>query len=42
MRGHMIDTYKIVNGKYDRVAAPTLKSVHSSLTRGHELEIAEI
>jgi len=36
MRGDMIETYKIINGKYDMMAAPTVKGVHSSVTRGHE------
>ena len=31
----MIETFKIVSGKYDSCAAPILTGLHSSITRGH-------
>ena len=33
----MIETFKIVSGKYDSCAAPT--GLHSSITRGHDLRL---
>jgi len=39
LRGDMIDTFKIVSGKYDRCAAPILNGLHSSATRGHDLRL---
>ena len=36
IRGDMIETYKIVSGKYDNLAAPMLPSPHSYVTRGHD------
>ena len=35
----MIETYKIVSGKYDSLAAPMLPSPHSYVTRGHDLRL---
>jgi len=35
----MIETYKIVSGKYDSLAAPMLPSPHSYVTRGHDLKL---
>ena len=34
LRGDMIETFKIVSGKYDRRAAPILTGLHSSVTIG--------
>jgi len=39
LRGDMIETFKIVSGKYDRCAAPILTGLHSSVTRGHDLRL---
>ena len=39
LRGDMIETYKIVSGKYDSLAAPMLPSPHSYVTRGHDLRV---
>ena len=39
IRGDMIETYKIVSGKYDNLAAPMLHSTHSYATRGHDLRL---
>jgi len=36
-RGDMIEAYKIITGKYDNAAAPKLAMVHSSVTRGHDM-----
>jgi len=33
----MIEAYKIITGKYDNAAAPKLAMVHSSVTRGHDM-----
>jgi len=35
----MIETYKLVSGKYDSLAAPLLPSPHSYVTRGHDLRL---
>jgi len=35
----MIETFKIVSGKYNRYAAPILTGLHSSVTRGHHLRL---
>ena len=35
----MIETFKIVSGKYDSCAAPILTGLHSSITRGHDLRL---
>ena len=35
----MIETFKIVSGKYERCAAPILTGLHSSVTRGHDLRL---
>jgi len=37
MRNLMIETYKILTGKYDIETAPSLVGVYSSVTRGHSL-----
>jgi len=34
----MIETFKIVSGKYDS-CAPPLTGLHSSITRGHDLRL---
>ena len=39
LRGDMIETFKIVSGKYDRCATPILTGLHSSVTRGHDLSL---
>ena len=39
LRGDMIETFKIVSGKYDSCAAPILTGLHSSITRGHDLRL---
>ena len=39
IRGDMIETYKILTGKYDMETAPTLVGVCSSVTRGHSLRL---
>ena len=39
IRGDTIETYKIVSGKYDSLAAPMLPSPHSYVTRGHDLRL---
>ena len=41
LRGDMIETFKILNGKYDENAAPTLHLSHNTRTRGNmqKLEI---
>ena len=38
----MIETSKIVSGKYDSLAAPMLPSPHSYVTRGHDLRLEKI
>ena len=38
-RGDMIETYKILTGKYDVETAPSLVGVCSSVTRGHSLRL---
>jgi len=35
----MIETYKIVSGKYDSMAAPMIPGSHSYITRGHDLQM---
>ena len=39
IRGDMIETYKIVSGKYDSMAAPMIPGSHSYITRGHDLRL---
>jgi len=39
IRGDMIETYKILTGKYDIETAPSLVGVYSSVTRGHSLRL---
>ena len=39
IRGDMIETYKILTGKYDIETAPSLVGVCSSVTRGHSLRL---
>jgi len=39
LRRDMIETFKIVSGKYDRCAAPILTGLHFSVTRGHDLRL---
>ena len=41
IRGDMIETYNIVSGKYDSLAAPMLPSPHSYVTRGHDLRLQQ-
>jgi len=38
----MIETSKIVSGKYDSLAAQMLPSPHSYVTRGHDLRLEKI
>ena len=40
-RGGMIETYKIVNGKYDISATPYLQPCKQKVTRGHSLKLAK-
>jgi len=35
----MIDTYKIINGKYQTCAAPTLNKESEYVTRGNDLRL---
>jgi len=35
----MIETYQIMNEEYHRTASPTLKKVHLSTTRGHDMKL---
>jgi len=37
--GDVIETYKILTGKYDIETAPSLVGVGSSVTRGHSLRL---
>jgi len=39
IQGDMIETYKILTGKYDIETAPSLVGVCSSVTRGHSLRL---
>ena len=39
IRGDMIETYKILTGKYDIETAPSLVGACSSVTRGHSLSL---
>jgi len=39
IRGDMIETYKILSGKYDRSATPTLPVAGPAVTRGHNLRL---
>ena len=39
IRRDMIETYKIVSGKYDSLATPVLPSPHSYVTRGNDLRL---
>jgi len=39
LRGDIIETYKIVTGKYDPVLAPTLSRSVSYITRGNNLRL---
>jgi len=41
IRGDMIETYKILTGKYDIETAPSLVGICSSVTRGHRFEITK-
>ena len=40
-RGDMIETYKMVNGKYDIAASPYLQPCKQKVTRGHNLKLAK-
>ena len=42
IRGDMIETYKILTGKYHIETAPFLVGVCSSVTRGHSLRLQKI
>ena len=35
----MIETYKILTGKYDLVAAPNLSTANTTITRGNDLRL---
>ena len=37
----MIETYKILNGKYDLAATPFLQPCNQKVTRGHSLKLAK-
>jgi len=39
IRGDMIETYKLLSGKYDRSATPTLPVAGAAVTRGHNLTL---
>jgi ribonuclease P/MRP protein subunit RPP40 len=39
VRGDMIETYKILTEKYDRLTVPTFTIMHSSITRGNDLKL---
>jgi len=39
IRGDMVETYKIVSGKYDRTIAPALLMFDTHITRGNELRL---
>jgi len=39
IRGDMIETYKIVTGKYDTAVSPKLEKVDSYITRGNDLRL---
>jgi len=39
LRGDMIETFKIVSGKYDSCAAPIVTGLHSIITRGRDLRL---
>ena len=39
IRGDMIETYKIVSGKYDSTIAPALLMSDTHITRGNELRL---
>ena len=39
IRGDMIETYKIVTGKYDANVSPVLIRSHSQVTRGNNLRL---
>jgi len=39
VRGDMIETYKILSGKYDTNVVPTLKTSGIQATRGNDLRI---
>jgi len=40
--GDMIETYKILTGKYDIKTAPSLVGIRFSVTRGHSLKLQKI
>ena len=40
--GYMIETYRIVNGKYDIAATPYLQPCKQRVTRGNSLKLAKI
>ena len=42
IRGDMIETYKIMTGKYDIDIAPSLVGVCASVTRGHSFSLQKI
>ena len=42
IRGDMIETYKIMTGKYNIQIVPSLVGVSSSVTRGHSLRLQKI
>ena len=39
IRGDMIETYKILTGKYDTLVSPTLTRASSCITRGNDLRL---
>ena len=42
IRGDMIELYKIITGKYERVVAPRLERDDISVTRGNELRLKKL
>ena len=40
LRGDMIETYKILSGKYDSAVVPTIPIIFDSVTRGNSLKIS--
>ena len=42
IRGDMIETYKIITGKYDTDVAPTLVRAGTNITRGNELHLLKV
>ena len=39
IRGDMIETYKILTGKYDALVSPSMVTASSCITRGNDLRL---